>query len=298
MIWLNAHWRALRDTWHRLGNAPAASLLNIAIIGIALSLPLGAYVVLESVRPLAGLHANTAEISLFLTDRADVPRLQARLQALPQIERVQFVPRDQALAQLRAAADMKALLDDLPRNPLPDAFIVTPTTTDAAALDGLRREIAAWPGVDHVQLDTDWVHKLEGLLGFARLAIALLAALLGVALIAITFNTIRLQILTRREEIEVAQLIGASDAFIRRPFLYFGLIQGLLGGLLAWALVAAGIGLLNLKLETLTELYASSFRLSPLPPADTLSLLAFAALLGWLGAWLSVSQHLWRIESD
>lgn len=296
MIWLTAHLHALRDSWRRLTDNPAASLLNVAIIGIALSLPLGGYVLLESARPLTGLHANAAEISLFLQDRADVPRLQARLQALPQVKQVQFVPRDQALARLRTGSGMEDLLDALPHNPLPDAFILTPATTDATILEGLRQEIAAWPGVDQVQLDAEWVRKLEALLAFARLAVALLAALLGIALIAITFNTIRLQILTRQDEIEIAQLIGASNAFIRRPFLYFGLMQGLLGGMLAWALVAAGISLLNLKLENLAELYASSFRLAPPPAADALALLAFAGLLGWLGAWLSVSRHLWRIE--
>ena len=128
------------------------------------------------------------------------------------------------------------------------------------------------------------------------MAVAILAALLSFALIAITFNTIRLQILTRREEIEVAKLIGATDSFIRRPFLYFGLAQGLLGGIAAWLLVAASLLLLNHQVGILTQLYASNFSLQHLSLGDSITLLGFSAYLGWLGAWFSVSQHLWQIE--
>jgi cell division transport system permease protein len=147
-----------------------------------------------------------------------------------------------------------------------------------------------------VQLDSAWIHKLEALLDFGRMAVSILASLLSFALIAITFNTIRLQILTRREEIEVAKLIGATDAFIRRPFLYFGLTQGLLGGITAWLLVAGSLQLLNHQIGTLTQLYASNFSLQHLSLADSVTLMGFSAYLGWLGAWFSVSQHLWQIE--
>jgi cell division transport system permease protein len=128
------------------------------------------------------------------------------------------------------------------------------------------------------------------------LAVAILAGLLSFALIAITFNTIRLQILTRRDEIEVAKLIGATDAFIRRPFLYFGLIQGLLGGIVAWLIVSGSVLLLNHYLGDLASVYASEFSLLPLSIADSVTLLGFSAYLGWMGAWFSVSQHLWQFE--
>jgi len=165
-----------------------------------------------------------------------------------------------------------------------------------AALESLRDELKTWQRFEHVQLDSAWVNKLEALLGFGRLAVLILAALLSFALIAITFNTIRLQILTRREEIEVAKLIGATDAFIRRPFLYFGLTQGLLGGAAAWLLISGSLLLLNHNLAALSQLYASDFSLQGLSTGDSLALLGFSAYLGWLGAWFSVSQHLWRIE--
>ena len=130
----------------------------------------------------------------------------------------------------------------------------------------------------------------------ARLAVGLLTTLFAFALVAVTFNTIRLQILTRREEIEVSKLIGATDGFIRRPFLYFGALQGLAGGIAAWAIVWVGVQLLNGALAELAVLYDARFALKHLGSGDSLSLLVFAAGLGWFGAWLSVSQHLARIE--
>ena len=153
-----------------------------------------------------------------------------------------------------------------------------------------------WPKLEHVQLDSAWARKLEALLRFGRLAALILAVLLSFALVAVTFNTIRLQILTRRDEIEVSKLIGATNAFIRRPFLYFGLLQGLLGGVAAWLIIITTLHLLNGSLAGLVQLYASSFTLHPPSAGNTLALLGFSAYLGWLGAWLSVAQHLWQIE--
>ena len=160
----------------------------------------------------------------------------------------------------------------------------------------LRDELKTWPKFEHVQLDSAWARKLEAMLKFGRLAVLILAILLSFALVAITFNTIRLQILTQREEIEVSKLIGASNGFIRRPFLYFGLVQGLLGGSAAWLIIAVSLGLLNANLADLTQLYASNFSLQQLSSGDSLTLLMFSAYLGWLGALLSVTQHLWQME--
>jgi cell division transport system permease protein len=152
--------------------------------------------------------------------------------------------------------------------------------------------VRAWPKVSHVQLDTAWAQRLEAGLKVAQVAIALLAALFAFALVAVTFNTIRLQILTRREEIEVSKLIGATDPFIRRPFLYFGTLQGVAGGVAAWLILWAGIAFLNVALADLAQLYSARFELRHLSPPDSLSLLAFSGALGWLGSWLSVNQHL------
>jgi cell division transport system permease protein len=150
--------------------------------------------------------------------------------------------------------------------------------------------------VAHVQLDSEWARKLDAALKLGRTAIAILGLLLSSALVAVTFNTIRLQILTQRDEIEVSKLIGATDAFIRRPFYYLGLLQGLAGGVVALVLVAAGLGLLNREVRVLADSYGSGFRLGFLSFADALAVMALAALLGWLGAQLSVSRHLREIE--
>jgi len=293
------HLQVMRTTLRHLWSTPGSSLLNLLIIGIALSLPVGAYVLLKSVQQLAGRMVETPQISVFLEgDRSNgqLRELQSRLERHAGIAHVEFVPRDTALKQLQGNGGIADMIADLPQNPLPDTFIVHPKATDSRAMESLRDELQSWKQFDHVQLDSDWVRKLEALLGLGRMATAILAILLSLALIAITFNTIRLQILTRRDEIEVSKLIGASDGFIRRPFLYFGLMQGLAGGLIAWLLVTTTLWLLNGSLEELTRLYGSDFKLSPLSLPDSLALLIFSGYLGWQGAWFSVSQHLWRIE--
>ncbi len=293
------HLRVLRHTLRRLLLTPNATLLNILIIGIALSLPVGGYVLLKSVQALGSRIAGTPQISVFLaagTSAGDIERIGDRLRQLAGIKRIEFVSREVALKKLQQSTGMSDVIGGLSQNPLPDAFVIYPKDSGVAALEALRDELKTWPRFEHVQLDSAWVHKLEALLDFGRMAVAILAALLSFALIAITFNTIRLQILTRREEIEVAKLIGATDAFIRRPFLYFGLTQGLLGGIAAWLLVAVSLQLLNHQVGTLTQLYASNFSLQHLSPGDSATLLGFSAYLGWLGAWFSVSQHLWQIE--
>ena len=293
------HLRVLNYTLRRLLLTPNATLLNILIIGIALSLPVGGYVLLKSVQTLGSKIAGTPQISVFLaagTGSADIERIGDKLKQHAGIKSIEFVSREVALKKLQQSTGMSDVIGGLSQNPLPDAFVVYPKDGNVKALEALRDELKTWSRFEHVQLDSAWIHKLEALLDFGRMAVAILAALLSFALIAITFNTIRLQILTRREEIEVAKLIGATDAFIRRPFLYFGLTQGLLGGITAWLLVAISLQLLNHQVGNLTQLYASNFSLQHLSLADSITLLGFSAYLGWLGAWFSVSQHLWQIE--
>jgi len=296
---LREHLRVLRGTLQRLRLTPGASLFSILVIGIALSLPVGGYILLQSMQTLDARLGAKPQISLYLassTSPAEIGKLGDKLRRHEAIETVEFIARDAALKQLRQSTGMADVIDGLAQNPLPDAFIVHPKSRDPATLEALRNELQAGAGVENAKLDSDWLRKLEAILDFGRLAVALLAALLSFALVAITFNTIRLQILTRRQEIEVAKLIGATDAFIRRPFLYFGMLQGLLGGVGAWLLVSGMLYALNASLVELASLYASSFALQPLTPADSLTLLVFSAYLGWLGAWFSVAQHLWQIE--
>jgi cell division transport system permease protein len=299
--WLIQHWLVFRFTLYRLLSTPVASLLNISIMGIALSLPVGVYVLQQNVQGLATQAAGTPQISVFMAKDAGkdvVVQTGRKLGQLDSVARVEFVPRDQALDELKRSTGLADVIAGLSQNPLPDAYIVFPKTAAPDALDALRDELKQWPKIDRVQLDSDWARKLDALLGFVRLAALILAVLLSVALVAITFNTIRLQILTKRDEIEVSKLIGATHAFIRRPFLYFGLLQGLLAGAAAWLIIAVSLSLLNNSLAGLTRLYASNFTLHNLSMGDSLALLLFSGLLGWLGAWLSVAQHLWQIEPN
>ena len=227
---------------------------------------------------------------------ADVAAVEQRLKSNSEIGRVEFIGRDQALTRLKRSAGLADVLANLGRNPLPDAFVVTARRNEPATLQALHDQARKWPKVEHVQLDAEWARRLDAALDVGRTVVTLLAVLLAVALVAVTFNTIRLQILTRRDEIEVSKLIGATNPFIRRPFLYFGALQGLAGGLAAWAIVASAVLVLNIQLEDLTGLYGITFKLEWPGLDDTIILLGFAAVLGWLGAWLSVSRHLWLIE--
>lgn len=276
-----------------------AGIFNILVIGIALSLPAGMYVLLQNAQGLVEQFSGTPQISLFMNMDAkteDIDRLRKQLEQQPAIARVEFVSRAQALEQLKQSSGLADVIGSLSQNPLPDAFIVHPKPGGAQALEGLRTELAKLPGVEKAQLDSAWAYKLEALLKFGRVLVLILASLLSLALVAITFNTIRLQILTQREEIEVSKLIGATNAFIRRPFLYFGAIQGLLGGIMAWLIISISLLLLNHQLVALVQLYASQFELLSLSLGDSLTLLLFSMYLGWLGAWLSVARHLSRIE--
>ena len=285
--------------FRRMFASPLAAFLNILVIGIALSLPTGMYVALKNAQGLVAQLSGTPQISLFLAMNAktdDIEALRGQLAKHPAIDHAEFVTRAQALEQLKQNGGLADVIGGLNQNPLPDAFIIYPKPVDAQALDALRGELAKRPKVEVAQLDSAWAYKLEALLKFGRMAVLILAGLLSLALVAITFNTIRLQILTRRDEIEVSKLIGATNGFIRRPFLYFGATQGLLGGIMAWLIISLSLLLLNQQLKALSGLYASQFVLQPLSLGDSLSLLLFSLYLGWLGAWLSVARYLSQIE--
>ena len=277
-----------------------AGFLNILVIGIALSLPAGMYMLLQNAQGLVAQLSGTPQISLFLNMNAKVDEIDSLRKQLEQhtaIASVEFVTRAQALEQLKQNTGLADVIAGLQQNPLPDAYTVYPKPSAAQALEELRIELAKLPKVEQAQLDSAWAYKLDALLKFVRMLVLILASLLSLALIAVTFNTIRLQILTQRDEIEVSKLIGATNGFIRRPFLYFGAIQGLLGGIMAWLIISLSLLLLNWQLGALLQLYASQFALHPLSSGDSLTLLLFSMYLGWLGAWLSVARHLSRIET-
>jgi cell division transport system permease protein len=207
-----------------------------------------------------------------------------------------FVPKDKALEELKTGSGLDDVLNQLSQNPLPDAFVVTAKDHNPKTLDRIRQSVSGWSKVEHVQVDAEWARRLYAAIRLGKALVAVLAALLGAAVVAVTFNTIRLQILTRHDEIEVARLIGATHGFIRRPFLYAGTVQGIVGAAVACLLVFLIALWLNRHLSDLSVLYEGQFQLKGLNWWDVGVLVLLSAVLGWLGAWLSVSRHLWRLE--
>ncbi len=293
--WLLHHRQAAEQALRRLAATPVNTLLGALVLGIALSLPAGGEMALANFHRLAQRIAATPQISVFMAldaTRRDAADIESRLRKHAQTREVRFVPREDTLKRLKASEGLGEVIVSLPRNPFPDAFVVVPRGESPEELEHMRTEFAQYPKVEHVQLDSAWVKKLDALLRLVRLALALLATVLGMALVAVTFNTIRLQILTQEAEIEVSRLLGATDAFIRRPFYYFGALQGLAGGLVAWGAVLIATLLLRGPVAELATLYGIEFALHILPLADTALLFGLATLLGWAGAWLSLSRHL------
>lgn len=296
--WLSQHGLAARDALLRFGRQFIPSLFNVIVIGVALSLPLALYVAIKNLAPVTGQLSSEPQLTLFMDPDATAAESEAvgkRLQAHPAVGRQRFVEKGEALEALKRSAGMAEVVNELGRNPLPDAWIVSGRDSNPAALEDLRTEATRWPKVEHAQLDTAWARKLDAALRVGRLVTFFFAGLLSVALAAVTFNTIRLQILTRREEIEVSKLIGATDGFIRRPFLYFGGFQGLAGGLTACALVTLALSALEVQLGATQLALMPDGGFRGLELREVGAVLLGASALGWVGAWLSVSQHLWRI---
>jgi cell division transport system permease protein len=293
--WLRHHWLSLASTLGRLARQPLATALNAAAIGVALALPFGGYVLLDNGRTLARHVSGDPQMAVFLSldaTRADVERIGAELKRAAGVRSARFVPRDEAFAELKASEGVGDVVAALRTNPLPDAYVVDLDPGQAAAAETLAERLRQLSTVDRVQLDSTWMKRLDAIIGLGRTAVAVLAVFLAIGLVAVTFNTVRLQIVTQAQEIEVARLVGATDGYVRRPFLYLGALLGALGGGAAAAAIAVAVAALNGDVARLAATYGSSFRLVLPGAADQLSLVAFAAGLGWLGAYLSVSRHL------
>jgi len=294
------HRFALLETFARIRRQPSSSFLNIVVVSVALALPFFGYMALSDVEPVTGRLASDPEISVFMhldATRSDALALGSALRNLPGVANVDFVPRETALQDLKARPGMQSILALLKGNPLPDAWIVHmrsgPLESSAAsAHDQLAARIATMAGVAHVQVDSAWVQRIDAFMHFLRLGLVLLATIIGLAVIAVIFNTIRMQVLTQQEEIEISRLIGATPRFIRRPFYYVGALQGLIGGVLALGWVAIALVPLNRALGEFARLSGSDFRFTLPSLESTIAFLALAAFLGWLAAVLSVGRHL------
>ncbi|BBP02164.1 permease-like cell division protein FtsX [Sulfuriferula nivalis] len=294
--WLIHHRLAIMATLKQMWGTPLASLLTLFAIGITLSLPTGMLVILNNASEIAANLPNPNEISVYMDVHSNGAKLKAQLSALPNVAHVEFIPKQTALTQIGQQLNLGQLINELPQNPLPDAWIITPANNDIDSIKNLISQLEKLPDVNLVQSDHIWSQRLDALLKLGQNMLMLLAGILAFALIAITSNTIHLQISTRHAEIEVSQLIGATDRYIRRPFLYFGTIQGLLGGIIAWLIVFICIQLLTPQLVALGKLYDTHLLIHVLTPTDSLLLLALSAAMGWIGAYFAVSRSLANIR--
>lgn len=304
-VWWRQHVFAMKRALPRPGRGFGSFAFNVLVVAIALALPFAGLTVLENVRPISAQLAVEPEISVFLA--MDTPRARATALA-PEIRQVlehnrtaaalEFIPRENALGALKERSGMADAITTLGNNPLPDGYVLKlagfDNAQDAGRVDQIAVQLKALPGVEYVQVDSAWVKRLAALLNVLRLALLFLAATLGVVVVAVVFNTVRLQVLTQREEIEVSRLVGATDGFICRPFYYSGALLGLAAGATALGVVALGLRPLNAAIAEFARLYASEFQLIPLGTALTVLLLMASAVLGLCGAMLSVRRHLGR----
>ena len=294
-VWLAHQLEAASLALRRLAAAPVNSLLSLLAIGVALALPAGGQMLLANALHLAGTTSAVPQISIFMAGNAErraSAEIESRLGKYGGIKQVQFLSREETLARMKANPGLRDVIEALPANPFPDAFVVTATDERPEAMEKLAVEFRQWPKVEHVQLDSAWVRRLDALLKLGRTAVMLLGTLLGAGLIAICFSIIRMQVLMHRAEIEVSRLLGATDGFVERPFLYYGVLLGLGGGVVAWLLVGAAAWWLRAPLGELVRLYDLTLVLQSLDERDSALLLGFAAGLGWLGAMISLQQHL------
>ena len=290
---------ALGGLWRQ----PLASLMTVSVIGIALSMPAGLHLMVENGRALSGGWESTLEWSVYLRPGVSESRAQTlanELQRRPGIEKVTVITADQALEEFRIGSGFGEALELLTDNPLPNVLVVQPSADaeSAGQTTQLADELKQLGDVDLVQLDTAWVNRFHAILDTVRRAVALASAVLALGVLLIVGNTIRLDILNRRQEIEVAKLVGASDAFIRRPFLYHGLWYGIGGGILAIALVQLIGFLLKEPVSRVAGLYGSDYRLLSLALDEAGLLLLAGAALGWLGSWIAASRHLRDMDPE
>lgn len=289
------HRASLMDSLHRLVSHPFGSFFTCLVMGITLSLPMGLSLLLNNVERLGGSWQRAAQISLFLDLKASDAQgqdLREQIEKMPDVIEAQLISREDALKELQEQSGLGEALKELPDNPLPAVISVTPKQIDKAQLDALRQRLAELPGVQQAQLDLVWVERLSAILKLGDRFVFGLTLVLVLTLLLVIGNTIRLHIENRRNEIEVIKLVGGTDGYVRRPFLYMGALYGLGAGVLSWALLAFGLDWLNSAVVNLAGLYGSDFGLAGVPVDDGLSLTVGAVLLGWIGAWLAVARHL------
>ncbi len=299
--WLERHLQTMVGSLGRLWQQPFAALLTVLVIGIALALPACLHVLVQNVRAASGGWSNALDVSVYMKQSAslgDAKSVAERVRKRRDVAEVTVVPADDALAEFRRNSGFGEALDALKDNPLPHALIVRPAEAfrNSGQVETLTAELKLLPGVDVVQLDTEWVSRFNAILDVVRRIVLLAAGLFALGILVIVGNTIRLDIENRRGEIEVTKLVGGSDAFVRRPFLYNGVFYGLGGGAVAWLVVTVVILMLGDPVQRIAGLYGSGFALHGLDAESSLVLVAGGAMLGWLGSFIVATRELRGIE--
>jgi cell division transport system permease protein len=295
------HAQVLVGSLGRILRTPFATLMTMGVVAVALALPMLLNLFLQNAQSASGNWNAAYDLSVYMDKKGGAARAQSlakQLMKRADVAAVHVISAEQALAEFRRDSGFGKALDVLSDNPLPDTLIVTPSLA-ASSPEGtqtLKAALAAMPDVETVQLDTEWVQRLHAMIELLRRVVLITAGLLGVGVVLIVGNTIRLDILNRRAEIEVMKLVGASDGFARRPFLYGGVWYGLGGGLGALILVAAATAVLARPVERLALLYGSAFRIQGLDAAWGAGVLGVAVGLSWVGSWLAASRHIRAIE--
>ena len=299
--WLERHVQTFVGSLGRLWAQPFATLLTLLVIGIALALPACLHVLVQNVREASGGWGNALDISVYMKPAATLDQArqaQKRIAQRRDVEDVTLVEADAALKEFRRNSGFGEALDALKDNPLPHALVVRPAADyrEPARVATLTADLRKIEGVDIVQLDTAWVSRFNAILDVVRRVVLLAAGLFALGILVIVGNTIRLDIENRRDEIEVTKLVGGSDGFVRRPFLYNGVWYGLGGGLIAWLIVTVVITVLGDPVQRIAGLYGSSFQLHGLGAEGSGVLLVGGALLGWLGSFIAATREIRGIE--
>ena len=299
-IWATSHVSTAVGALGRLARQPFASIMIVLVIAVTLALPASINLLVKNARTVSGSWDNALDFAVFLEQQVSVDEATALARLIEQradVESVQFISADDALIEFKQQSGFGEALDQLPDNPLPHTLVVRPGPGNTGVSLGLlQEEIGNLPETDFVQIDTEWVQRFHAILDIVRQAIAIGAALLAIAIVVIIGNTIRLDIENRRAEIEVTKLIGATNAFVRRPFLWTGFWYGLAGGLMALALVYYGLYMLSGPVARLSGLYQSKVAVSSLDLVEAGAIVGIGIFLGLFGSWVTAARHMRRIE--
>ena len=299
-IWAGRHVSTSIGALGRLSRQPFSSLMIILVIAVTLALPAAVNLIIKNARAVSGSWDNALDFAVYLEQDLSVDAAESLGRLIAQradVDVVDVITANEALAEFKQQSGFGEALDHLPDNPLPHTLVVRPSASNtSASLFLLQEEIGNLPEIEYVQADTDWVQRFHAILDIARQAIVIGATLLAIAIVVIIGNTIRLDIENRREEIEVTKLIGASNAFVRRPFLWTGFWYGLFGGLLALGLVRYGLYLLEGPVARLAGLYQSTIVISSLGIEESAAITGIGVFLGLFGSWFTTARHMRRIE--